>query len=114
MNTNTRITSDVPPEAIPYLAMQERNVSTKSVVTTIATSVSSIGLIGLLWYIVIRLFNSLSEDALRIGAITLLAIFLILLAMAGTFGLVLIFRAISMPGKQLGGFLGKLEDKFER
>ncbi len=107
-----KMPDNIPPEMAAWVVQQQKNVSTKHVVATIAAAIGSIGAVGVFVFIVIRLFLSLPDSWLEIGAIALLCIFLSLFGIGGALALVTMFRYIQRPGIQLPGFLGSIEEKF--
>jgi len=104
-----RANVEIPPEMAPYVAYQAQGYSAKHTVVAIGSAITSVGLVSILIYVVIKLFSHLSDEWLSIGAVSLLMIFLSLLALGGTLIIVACFRAIQKPGVQLPGVLGKME-----
>ena len=97
----------------PYEVYQAKGYSAKQTFATIFGGVASVGLVGIVGFIVVKFISALDPETLKVIAVTFFTIILALLCIGGSLGLVTVFRYIQKPGVQMPGFLGRLEERLE-
>jgi len=97
----------------PYELYQARGYSAKQTFATVFGGVIAIGLVGLSAFVVVKFISALEVEAIRAYAMTFFGIILMLISVAGSLGIVTVFRYIQKPGIQMPGILGELERKLE-
>lgn len=100
---------DFDPMSSPGIQHQIELNSTKKLVVSIGTVITSIGLVGLLWYIVLTVFHTVDKEVLEIVSIIVVVGIALAIVLAAVLGVVLIFRRLAQPGIQGRGVVAKIE-----
>lgn len=97
----------------PYDQYQAKGYSAKHTFLTVFGGTIGVGLVGIMFYIVVKFLTALDHETLRTMAIWFFTILLSLIGIGGSLAIVVIFRFVQKPGVQMPGVLGKLEKKWE-
>jgi len=105
---------DVPPNMIPELDYETKGYNAKHTFMTIFTLMIGAGVVGIMFYVVIRLFNAVGSEWLELGGVAFLFLLITLTAIGGSVTIIYVAKALATPGRQLPGRLGDWEERVEK